>query len=38
MAEAQVALDTSSDRSNHYSRPVFKQVLKVNSLLSRTVQ
>ncbi|WP_441208239.1 hypothetical protein [Salmonella enterica] len=29
MAEAQVALDTSSDRSNHYSRPVFKQVLKV---------
>lgn len=37
MAEAQVALDTSSDRSNHYSRPVFKQVLKVNSLQAQRV-
>lgn len=32
MAEAQAAVGTSSDRNNHYSRPVFKQALKVNSL------
>ncbi len=37
MAEAQVALDTNNDRSNHYSRPVFKQVLKVNSLQAQRV-
>lgn len=37
MAEAQAAVGTSSDRSNHYSRPVFKQVLKVNSLQAQRV-
>ncbi|MGM8631968.1 hypothetical protein ACS6JE_19865 [Enterobacter hormaechei subsp. steigerwaltii] len=37
MAEAQVALDTNNDRGNHYSRPVFKQVLKVNSLQAQRV-
>ncbi|WP_439848238.1 hypothetical protein [Salmonella enterica] len=28
---------TSSDRNNHYSRPVFKQALKVNSLQAQRV-
>ena len=37
MAEAQAAVGTSSDRNNHYSRPVFKQVLKVNSLQAQRV-
>ncbi|ATW30892.1 hypothetical protein BJP41_10240 (plasmid) [Candidatus Williamhamiltonella defendens] len=37
MAEAQAAVDTSNDRRNHYSRPIFKQVLKVNSLQAQRV-
>ncbi|MDJ4670019.1 hypothetical protein LEB11_22335, partial [Salmonella enterica] len=37
MAEAQAAVGTSSDRNNHYSRPVFKQALKVNSLQAQRV-
>ncbi|MEK9497175.1 hypothetical protein V2H77_12055 [Photorhabdus sp. P32] len=36
MKEAQAAVDTSNERS-HYSRPVFKQVLKVNSLQAQRV-
>lgn len=37
MAEAQAAVDPSSDRNNHYSRPVFTQVLKLNSLQAQRV-
>lgn len=39
MAEAQAAVvAASSDRSNNYSRPVFKQSLKVNSLQAQRVK
>lgn len=37
MEEIQTAVDTSNDRKNHYSRPVFQQVLKVNSLQAQRV-